>query len=105
MHKAKLAMKLTAVFGLVVLNFLGACAAYYWSFPADPTEVYLAHFGHSRTFPVMAPVPGPDWIFSGDAFIEKHALRDWRIHICGRAFGLLKFERSGWSVWLGGRGY
>jgi len=107
MSRTKFSLKLIAVCGLVILDFLGACAAFWWKHPSSATDAYLYRMAHApaRPFPVPAVLPGPDWVLSTEAYINRNSVHDWSIHVGGGAVGLVQWENSSWSVLLGRGGH
>lgn len=103
----KLILKLLVLSGLLVLEFYGACAAYYWIVPASPTDLYLMKMsggeGH-RPFPERIGQPPPDWHISLERY-NSFFRHDWRVHMDDYAFGLGQFDNSRWAVWFGRSGY
>jgi hypothetical protein len=101
----KIIPKLLVLSGLLVLEFYGACAAYYWIVPANPTDLYLQRMsGGARPFPVAVGQPPPDWHISLARY-NSFFRHDWRLHIEDYAFGLVQFESRDWAVWFGRGGY
>ena len=101
MSKARLSLKLIAVCGLVVLDFLGACAAAHRYYPLNPTELYLEREGRARATSVATAEPTAEWIVSPKNFLNH----DWSLNIGDVAFGLVQWQNLSWSVLIGRGSY